>query len=486
MSTQQAILEGGKVNRDYRDAIVKKWAPLLEGIEGYQKFVTAVLFENEQQHLHEKAGDLMEASGATTSGAATPFTKYIFPILRRVWPNLIANDIVSIQPMTAPVGGIFFFDLKYGTDKGTVKKGDKFIKNFNPYASAEFIDDEEIGVGTNAVDTYTATLAYLPIKALSLKVKIEGVVVGFIDENDDIQNVDGGTAITVGANSVLDRETGAISVELAANLPTGEILSVEYDYDQELNTSVMDVQLDTELLPVKAISRKFRAKWSAEASDDLKALQGIDAESELVGGIASEMSLEIDREILGRLRNAAIGAPAERKSTFDAAIPTGTTEVDHFKRLLTKMSKVSNQIHKGTQRGPANFAVVGPDVATVIEQLSAHADYRPLTANESAMTNASVEAVNKDYGIQRIGVVNNKFTIYKDPFFPKGDILMGYKGKSFLDAGFVYAPYVPLEMTPTFNNPEDYSYSKGFRTRHAMELVREEHYGLVEVANTPS
>ena len=171
--------------------------------------------------------------------------------------------------------------------------------------------------------------------------------------------------------------------------------------------------------------------------------------------------------------------------SFDATVPAGVTETDHFKTLVTKMTRVSNQIHKGTHRGPTNWAVVGPDVATILEQLSAHADYRPLTSADNSMPQASVEQVNTEFGIQKIGVVNNKFTVYKDPLFPEGKILMGYKGKSFLDAGFVYAPYIPLEMTPTFNNPDDYSYSKGFRSRHAMQLVREEHYGLVDVSNAP-
>ena len=484
MTTQRAILEGGKVNNDYRNAVTKKWGRMLEGVKNpYEKFVTAVLFENQTQHLREKGISLTEAS--TTSGNATSFTKYIFPILRRVWPNLIANDIVSIQPMSAPVGGIFFFELKYGTNKGKVKQGDILIKDFNPYASAELIDSEDVGVGTGAVVIFTHTASFLPIQLGTLKVLQDGVVVAESDDAGDLQNVVGGTAIVVGANSVINSTTGALSVEFAVAPVLASAITIQYRYDMELNTDVMEVTLDTELLPVKAESRKFKAKWSAEASDDLKALQGLDAEAELVGGVASEISLEIDREIIKRLLDTAENASANRKATFNASVPAGVTETDHFKTLVTKMTKVSNQIHKGTHRGPANWAVVGPDVATILEQLSAHADYRPLTSSEGAGTLASVEQVNTEFGIQKIGVVNNKFTVYKDPLFPEGKILMGYKGKSFLDAGFVYAPYIPLEMTPTFNNPDDYSYSKGFRSRHAMQLVREEHYGLVDVSNAP-
>ena len=484
MTTQRAILEGGKVNNDYRNAVTKKWGRMLEGVKNpYEKFVTAVLFENQTQHLREKGISLTEAS--TTSGNATSFTKYIFPILRRVWPNLIANDIVSIQPMSAPVGGIFFFELKYGTNKGKVKQGDIFVKDFNPYASAELIDEEVVDEGDGATTIFTSTVAFLPIQSASLKVLVDGVAVAQADEAGDLQNLDGGTLITVGANSVIDTATGALSIEFAVAPILATKIDIQYRYDMELNTDVMEVTLDTELLPVKAESRKFKAKWSAEASDDLKALQGLDAEAELVGGVASEISLEIDREIISRLLNTAENASANRKASFDATVPAGVTETDHFKTLVTKMTRVSNQIHKGTHRGPANWAVVGPDVATILEQLSAHADYRPLTSADNAMPQASVEQVNTEFGIQKIGVVNNKFTVYKDPLFPEGKILMGYKGKSFLDAGFVYAPYIPLEMTPTFNNPDDYSYSKGFRSRHAMQLVREEHYGLVDVSNAP-
>lgn len=479
--SNQAILDGGKINSDYRNLVVKKWSPMLTGLDGYKKFVTAVLYENQAEEMRKKG--LLQESTTNAGGAIAPFTKYIFPILRRIWPNLIANEIVSIQPMTAPVGGLFFYELKYGTDKGKVKAGDVLVKNFNPYASAEFIDGELVGTGTGIVAIFTNTLKYLPVQPLEAAIVLDGTKVAILDADDNFINVDGGSAITEGANSKLNRTTGAITIEFAANPAADVLIECEYKYDSEMNKDVMEINMETTLEPVKAESRRFKAKWSAEASDDLRSLHGIDAEAELVGAIASEMALEVDREILSKLLQASLLQTANH-AVFSAAVPSGEVEADHFKTLITKMGKVSNSIHKQTHRGAANWAVVSPDVATILEQLSAHADYRPITSI-GGQAPAPVDPANKSYGIQKIGVVNNKYTVYKDPYFPAEKILMGYQGNSFLETGFIYAPYIPLEMTSTFQNPEDFSNSKGFRTRHAMKLVRGEHYGKIEVSDLP-
>ena len=197
--SNQAILDGGKINSDYRNLVVKKWSPMLTGLDGYKKFVTAVLYENQAEEMRKKG--LLQESTTNAGGAIAPFTKYIFPILRRIWPNLIANEIVSIQPMTAPVGGLFFYELKYGTDKGKVKAGDVLVKNFNPYASAEFIDGELVGTGTGIVAIFTNTLKYLPVQPLEAAIVLDGTKVAILDADDNFINVDGGSAITEGANS---------------------------------------------------------------------------------------------------------------------------------------------------------------------------------------------------------------------------------------------------------------------------------------------
>lgn len=461
-------------DRSYIAALVTKWKPMLDQpgarpMNEHTRNCMAILYENQAQYLM----GLDEETKSTNVGA---FTKFVFPVLRRVFPSLIANDIVSVQPMTAPIGGIFYYELKYGTTKGKVVAGQKLVKDFNAYYSSEHIDEEVIGTGGGT--SFTSTLDFTPVKAGTVKV-VAGAVSGADTGTGGIT----GTGIVSGA---IDYNTGAISVTFTSAVSASVNVIATYDYNMECNSNIPQINIDIELLEIKAKTRKLKALWCSEAADDLKAFHGLDAEAELVAGIASEIALELDREIIEDLR---LGGTTTGASYAIGPTPSGVTELDHIRGLITKLTLVSNRIHKASLRGPANFLVTSPEVSAYIEQLTTHGDFRPVMAAPDQTQIAPVQQPHT-FGVYMAGTVSSKYVLYKDPYFPTvnvgsgsgtGEILVGYKGQNFLDAGYVWAPYVPLQLTATFLDPDDFKYRKGLRTRYATKMVRPEFYSKVTV-----
>lgn len=471
-----------QMSNTYVGQLLEKWNPLLKGVKSdYVRGTMSVLFENEANYLKE----LTEETRTTNVGE---YLKYVFPILRRVWPNLIANEIVSVQPMTAPVGGVFFFEVKYANTKGTVTANDKFVKNFNRFYSSEHIDKEVIGVATGSGATFSTTLDYTPIKygAKDDKLTVWTTVSG-VDTQVGVDDGYGtGTIIAVGGSGVSGTVTytsGVISVTFPTNPAAGTQVWAAYDYDMECNDTIPQANLDIELQEIRARTRKMKALWCSEAADDLRAFHGIDAEAELVAALAAEISLEIDREIIMDLYAGATGGT----ETWDYNMAVGEqgSQIDHIRTFITVLSRLSNKIYKQTLRGAANFIVTSPEIASVIEQLSTHGDFRPIFAPANAETFVAPEAP-QTFGVQKIGTIHQKWVVYKDPYFPANKVLMGYKGASFLDAGFIWAPYVPLQMTATFLDPNDFSFRKGMRTRYAKKMARSEFYGVTTVTNLPA
>jgi len=529
MAEQRELVENGPrgtiYDKGYVGQLLKKWEPLLEGVgKGHTRNVMAVLCENQAQALKQLDED-------TTSSNVGAFVKFVFPILRRVWPNLIANDIVSVQPMTAPVGAIFYYELKYGSTKGSVTAGDLLVRNFNPNYSSEYIDGETIGTGNGSTTTFNATLQYTPVLGSTVCVLVSpgvavegaGTVSGVTlnnqcaptitnsPDNDNLPNVGGeysqgsdndnelvgpitgslntkGTSVAsdngagviagTGITGTINYTTGAISVVFGSAPASGVVIAIQYQYNLEANSLVPQVNIDIQLSEVRARTRKLKALWSSEAADDLKAFHGIDAEAELVAGIAAEIALEIDREIINDLTIFNTGF----SGTFSNVQPAGITQRDYLATLITVISQGSNQIHKNSLRGPANFLVTSPNISSLIEQLTVHADFRPLWAPVTSDAYGPAESP-QTFGIYKLGTLQSKWVVYKDPFFPYNKILMGYKGGTFIDAGYVWAPYVPLQVTATFLDPNDFTFRKGLRTRYAKKITRPEFYGNIVVGN---
>jgi len=250
---------------------------------------------------------------------------------------------------------------------------------------------------------------------------------------------------------------------------------------------IPEIDIKIESISVVAQTRKLRARWSPELAQDLNAYHSLDAEVELTQILSEQIALEIDREILndllmqadtnyywdrrpGRFVNKKNGGDQTTAGTLTSPVFTGTVR-EWYETLVETIIDVANEIHRKTLRGSANFIVVSPDVATVLE---ASVLYRPALSIDG---NGQVAMA--ALGAEAVGSLSNRFTVYKDPYFPRNKILVGYKGGSYLETGYVYAPYVPLIVTPTIFAPEDFTPRKGVMTRYGKKMVRNDFYGTV-------
>jgi hypothetical protein len=446
-----------------------------------------MLMENQSAYLQS----LNEETRTINVGS---FTKFIFPVLRRVFPNLIANEIVSVQPMTAPVGAIFFLDYVYGTSKGATQAGNIFPRDFDRDYSSEFVNGEPLatGDGTNFGGGGTALTAVMSFQPVRPKDTSRGyqLIIREINATTGAtvqEALDDGTGGFTGAvaSGTMNYSNGALTNFKFTAAPTsGNPVKAFYYFDGELSGKVPQVQLDVKKAAVEAQARRLKALWSSEAAEDLRAFHGLDAETEIVSIVAQEIALEIDREIINDIFLASTGTTG----TFDRVPPAGIAEVDHLRSILTTLSTVSNLIHKKTLRAPANWIVTSPEVSALLAQLTTHGDFRAayVSGGDSPYGPADMPrplTQHGQFGIYKVGTLQNKWLIYEDPFFTRDRMLIGLKGGNYLDAGYVWAPYVPLQVTPTFLDPNDFSFRKGLRTRYAKKLLRSEFYGQITVQN---
>ena len=306
---------------------------------------------------------------------------------------------------------------------------------------------------------------------------------------------------TSGATSVSPNASVAeISFVKAATLDTdsdGSALTIpQFEHDGSAGTEspvIPEIDIKIESLAVTAVSRKLKAKWSPELAQDLNAYHSLDAEVELTQILSEQIALELDREVLNDLLSQANGANlywsrapgkfvnkltgeiitrnASNSAAFEPAPQFNGTVRDWYETLVETIIDAGNIIHRKTLRGSANFIVIGPDVATIFE---ASVMYKP-----SYSIDGQGQAGALSIGAEKIGTLSNRFTVYKDPYFPRNKVLVGYKGGSYLETGYVYAPYVPLIVTPTIFAPEDFTPRKGVMTRYGKKMVRSDFYGTV-------
>jgi hypothetical protein len=253
---------------------------------------------------------------------------------------------------------------------------------------------------------------------------------------------------------------------------------------QSTDIHIPEINVELRSLPIVAKTRKLKAVWSPEFAQDLNAYHSIDAEAELTSMLSEYISQEIDLEILDMLIQNAVTTDvwsARLGYEYDAASNTVVTlnstaaaaaaynQGAWFQTLGTKIQKVSNKIHQKTMRGGANFLVCSPDVATILESIPGYA----------ADTNG--DKMQFAMGVQKVGLLNSRFTVYKNPYMTENLILLGYRGSQFLETGAVYAPYIPLIMTPLVYDPTNFTPRKGVMTRYAKQMVRPEFYGTIKV-----
>ena len=599
MSVLQRLTEG-VVQRNVQkegEALLNKWEQtgLLEGLnEGQQKQGMAVLLENQAKEL------LREAS-SMAAGDVEGFAAVAFPIVRRVFGGLIANDLISVQPMSLPSGLIFFLDFTHESARGGAAAGESVyggnvvargltggvdlsgpagrlgadgpgghydmghraaqatasvflaIDSFAPAdattalglvtdVSASLVSgltevqkkairyDADILAdgGVVTILAHTGTVATLnakigsPIDEEALAAfgtdyspaadrastivrrltRVEGdKVIVVLHDKDGTAGLanQGFTSGSIGGGGAGIDEAMAFKFPIKDDLQPGNGLGSVIGQDvwgleepqpgtgnagnSVGKNTIPEIDIKVDSIAVTAQTKKLKAKWSPELGQDLNAYHNLDAEVELTGILSEQIALEIDRELLGELVQGATAgtrywsrAPglfvdsngAELGAQSAAPDFTGTVS-EWYETLIETINDVSAQIHRKTLRGGANFVVCSPEVANILEFTSGFR--ASVTADQDRGTIGAVKA----------GSLSKKFDVYVDPYFLRNVILVGRKGSSFLESGFVYAPYVPLQVTPTIFGTEDFVPRKGVMTRYAKKMVRPDMYGLVVV-----
>lgn len=438
---------------------------ILDGIKNnWDRKATAVLLEN-QALINELTTD---------TGDVAQFKRISIPLVRRIYPQLIANKIVTVQPLLGPTGLVYYLRFRYASNKGTTRggtqagfPGDDNLSlqqrasgdvNLDIYYSSQFVNQENQtnpGGGTSLQYQLEKT----PILAGTLTGQIyDGSTLIY---NFNINQAGtftftpiGAPAVTVTAG-VLNPVTGVLTLTWSAD-PGANNIVVSYQQNLEGNQDLPEINMAVESEEVVARTRKLKASWTYEAQQDLRSQFNIDAEAELTAILAQEINLEIDREILLDLLNYA-----GTVSSWDFSTSLGDTIKEKYESLFVKITEVSNVIHRKTLRGAANWIVCSPEVASIFE--TSVAGFAPTLSDNFTST----------LGIQYVGTINGRWRLFKDPFFPVSQILMGYKGDSYMDSGYYYCPYVPLTQTPVVLDPEGFVPRRGIMSRYASKLLRD-------------
>jgi len=493
-----------------------KWGKsgLLEGIEtSTEKNNMSMLLENQAKQLVNEANQVGTDS-SFSSGNSEAWAGVALPLVRRVFGEIVAKDLISVQPMNLPAGLIFYLDFQYGTSTNTHTAGDSV---YGASADMKTTDTTEglYGAGTFAYSIVSSSVSVNadtvagPFGSGSTETNFDAelgttlisssnylipaannadadsvrawTITGYTNHNQyntATLNADG----TVSA-SLYHLETNADGAsDLVNYLTTPDNLNDRGDFEDTLATTgvstlaipEINVQLRSDVVSAK--TRKLKAQWTPEFAQDLNAYHSIDAEAELTSMLSEYISMEIDLEILDMLiRNADTTdywSAQVGQTTSDAGAKSEEsgayyTRMSWFQTLGIKLQKVSNIIHQKTLRGGANWLVVSPKASTILESIPGFAAD---TAGDSDKFNM---------GVQKVGAINNRYTVYKNPYMTENVILMGYKGSQFLETGAVFAPYIPLIMTPLVYDPVSFTPKKGIMTRYAKKMVRPDFYGKV-------
>ncbi len=437
---------------------------LLDGIKDRQtRQYTAVLLEN-QRLINELSTDTADIA---------QFKRISIPLVRRIFPHLIANKIVAVQPLLGPTGLVYYLRFRYASNKGAVRGGtqggfptDDNLSlqqlasgdaNLYNHYSDQFVQDEthsDAGGDTSSAFTLEKT----PI--------LSGTLQGSVyDGSTLIQTFVVSSAGTFTFSDVTTSPTPYVSAG-ALSLTNGSLtltwsgdpgansVVVSYQYNMECNADLPEVNMVLESEEIVAKTRKLKAAWSYEAQQDLRSQHNLEADAELTAILAQEINLEIDREILTdlRLNAGTVGA-------WDFSTAMGQTLKEKYESLYVKLIEISNVVHRKTLRGGCNWIVTSPEVASIFEAATAGFGPKPSDTFTSSL------------GVQYVGSVNDRWRMYKDPLFPVGQILLGYKGDSYMDTGYFFCPYVPLTQTPVVLDPDSFCPRRGLLTRYGKKLL---------------
>jgi len=585
-----ALLDSGLVGniglkhlKVIKEDTINKWDKLgfLEGLKGHMRENVAQLYENQASYL------INEASSTSDTGA---FETVVFPIVRRVFSKLLANDIVSVQAMNLPIGKLFYFVPNIQSyEVETATNGQHYAPYGSPNASAgqtpnsgydynntkdlydRFYEGNEPALDPpglfdyskgqfSAITAEVGTVAWLADQLVPSAYttsdyrKVLIVMSGFASDGagkligpdgqpmdneaflsdltvygvatnwytsanttnpylfrvvtqrygKGIVNYGNNNATLVFPNSKTDGgqydnlcdAQGKIYLEVDLQVPvcitcggsmdgyTGSTFSSSTAADNaftatyriyknlEFEDKIGEVSFDLMSVTVSVTERKLRAQWSPEMAQDVAAFHNIDAEAELTALLSEQVAAEIDREILRDLRK---GAAWNLRWDYNgwkrlggSAVPY--TQKDWNQTLITAINQISAQIHKSTLRGGANWIVVSSEISAIFDDLEYF-----------HVSNAAPEQDQYNMGIERVGTLAGRYQVYRDPYFPANQVLLGHKGTSLLDTGYIYAPYVPLQLTPTMYNPFNFTPIKGIMTRYAKKMVNNRFYGRITV-----
>lgn len=580
-----------------RKLISERWDSLgfTKGLEGYQKDNITTLYENQAQMM------LKESTDANNSGS---FETVVFPLVRRVFSRLLANDIVSVQAMNMPIGKLFFilpvtserkwvdatgaeltetsdidgatgshtglmgyertnqrdgkkenryylpdeaindidvagqtpavtkfyqkslYDMFYNDGLFDASKGKIHIKvgemtpaqiDFNGTVTADAAITAPVyadgtvrnilvelkgfsnvnagrltGPDGNEMDTeaFLASLKILTKKAID-STEINGVATAAFEamkpvhfrvvtqqygkglvQYGDICTGDGRILLEIDLAKPAETTDGWVGIDPAKVTSVSDLFMAAWaQYDSlELETEIGEVSFKLTDVTVAVQERKLRATWSPELAQDVAAFHNIDAEAELTAILSEQIAAEIDREILRDLRSAS---PWQLKWDYNGwrrmkGFSTNYTQKDWNQTLMTKINQLSAQIHKATLRGGANFIVVSTEISAVLNDLEYF-----------HVTDANAESVQYSMGIEKVGSLQGRYQVYVDPYAPAHSAIIGHKGTSLLDTGYIYAPYIPMQLTPTIYNPMNFAPVKGIICRYAKKMVNSRYYGAI-------
>lgn len=572
----QEILTSGQVGtefkqiREQRELVTERWKKfgLLNNVEGHMAENIAQLYENQASYF------LNESTDSSSSGS---FETVAFPIIRRVFQKLLANEIVSVQAMNMPIGRLYFMNPKMSTRDSSVNGSatnqihyvfDGVYRNAaetpisakTQFSTTTLYDDWyniETLAETNSsmfdrtkgsMTVITSTIQMVDAFANTGTGRIRGRVTGFTTTNEGklVQTVSSGYSLggpvglpidteeflmslrviasqdlnsPIGASSVYsitagnpvpyrfllqkyatelvrkgtdyvtleintdgpNSATGAYGTTLTAATPSSITFSAVYRTysSMEEDARIPQVTFTMDFADVTVTTRKIGATYTPELQQDLNAFHSIDVEAELTALLSEVVSGEIDREILRDLRNGAGHVTMWDYGAYDRR-QSGTlalTRKDFNQELITKVNQISAAINKVTLRGGANFIVCSPEVQAVLNDL----DY-------FHATDASPDETKFSLGIEKVGSIQNRYTVYVDAYAPAGVILVGHKGDSLFHSGYIYAPYVPLMILGGQNNfnSADFKPLMGMMTRYAKKMVNNRYYGKVLVQNLPT
>ena len=343
-------------------------------------------------------------------------------------------------------------------------------------ASLKVISKNAIAAGMAGTNSAVTTASFAQFEEIPFRVVTQKYGKGIVEYTGAPCDAEGNIYIELDLAKTVAEQGGTIDgyvgvAPSAINLNGFKVAWAQYD-SLELETEIGEVSFKLDSVTVSVTERKLRATWSPELSTDVSAFHNIDAEAELTSILSEQIAAEIDRGILRELRKVA-----PWQARFDvngwrrqAAFSTNYTQKDWNQELMTKVNQISAQINKATLRGGANWIVVSAEISALLDNLEYF-----------HVTDASAEQNQYNMGIEKVGSLSGRYQVYADPYAPHWSMIIGHKGKSLLDTGYIYAPYVPMQLTPTMYNPFNFAPIKGIMTRYAQKVVNNRYFGHVRV-----